>query len=326
MMPIPSSDDITIMLPDFQIDHVLLVINQFNFGITNKSILNSDLLYAMKCPYYPTSREMLLDNQRNKGDDKVSNVIQNESDKEDIHEDSSVSNKESEDEEINIKSSDDEYEEFSDEDNKEFSDIDIDECYTIDFNSSEGIERKDIRPLNYLFSDESEFPGRFDKGTDEAASKVYQVDIQELAHKVLNDDNDDSVLDIKNETFTGAKKAKMRKKEMYRNALEAIVNGECSNIFNAAIKYGVNKRTLGILLRSGRNFRGPGKTCDIFSKAEERLIAARIRQNLKEGNISRKFVVNILSKEFEVLKRDKPERNLPRSLSRCFIKGFFLQK
>ena len=234
MMPIPSSDDITIMLPDFLTDHVLLVINQFNFGVSNKSILNSDLLCALKCPSFRTSMlagEMLLDNQSNKKEE-VSNVRtnENECDNEDIHEDSSVSNQESEEEKVNIRLSDDENKEFTDDEYKESCDINNDESYTTKFKSWSGIFESE---LNHLSFNESKVTSKFDEGKDKVASRVYEGEIQELANQLLNDDNDD---------FKGDKKVNIKRKEMYRNAVIAIANGKCSSVSNASIKYGVNQK------------------------------------------------------------------------------------
>ena len=49
ILPIPSSDDVTIFLPDFQIDHVSSLIDQVNFEGSNQSLVNEDLLLALKC-------------------------------------------------------------------------------------------------------------------------------------------------------------------------------------------------------------------------------------------------------------------------------------
>ena len=74
---------------------------------------------------------------------------------------------------------------------------------------------------------------------------------------------------------------------------------------------------------AGRDFQGKGKTSLVFSKAEERILTERILQKLQNRDASRSIVKDMILQEFEIIKRDKPERNLPNSLSSRFLYGFF---
>ena len=125
------------------------------------------------------------------------------------------------------------------------------------------------------------------------------------------------------ETFPGANSDRVRK-EKYRNAIQAIAKGEYTTITAASEKYEVSEGTLSMLLKLGRNFIGKGQNSHIFSVAEEKLITNKILKNLEKGDVSRQYVKQILLEEFEIIKREKPERNLPNTLHDKFLEGFLI--
>jgi len=367
LLPVPSSDDVTILLPDFKVDHVCSVIDQFNFGGSNQSLLDEDLLSALKCSpitFIKMEPEMSIDLDDENFD---SNIHGNEDSKQleticyEISEIDQQLERLLSGQHLNDESFEDGFDEEKISRNGKPSHDKLDFTGHSD-NGASGCEIQ----LNDLASDNSDDPLSTtykvrkqplnDEGLDEKVpmisdhlkqqssncekegenskrrksrgwlrSQVSQAiatekrqNLQNLAKKCLMN-IDEKVSDIMDNT--GVKKIKSKKKELYRNAVEAIARGEFNSLFAVSKKYGVNRRTLLQFLNSG-NWIGSGSMSHIFSESEEKSISERIIQNSEKGKLSSSFIQNILLQEFELLKISHPERNLPSSLYRQFLQSF----
>jgi len=212
------------------------------------------------------------------------------------------------------------YESSDDDDYEEFFHIDHNKSRSGDTTSED--TRKQTISAKIKHSLIIEKSDKIDDYSKELTLKDQKC-LQKLAKKfLLNNTNADFVMENKDKTV-GVKKTNFAQEKKHRNAIEAIANGECSSVSKACRKYGVNQKTLARLLKTGRNYQGRGKTSLIFSKAEERIIAERIKQFQKNGEISRKLVMEILSQEFAIAKRDNPERIISKSLPDHFIDSFW---
>ena len=295
MISIPAADDVTIFLPDSKTSQIQSVINQLIFGETCQPSLIEDLQYVIKFSPLPTS--FLQDNKEMPLEifmkaEEVSDTIKQEM--EDADGDS--------------------YEESFITDN--FVDMNSDnlECQNGVLSTKKG-----KKPLSKQFFSKSEVSD----SSSSVSSRENDQYFKQLAHLFLQNNQDpDADEDYKSKNGDKGQKIK-EKRQLFRNAIEDIARGESSTISSAARKYGLNRGTLKEVLKSGKNYQGSGTVSKVFTQDEEKMITARILQNLNDGEaLTRKMVGDFLSQEFEIISRDHPERGLPadiKSFTRSFL-------
>jgi len=283
MITIPVADDVTIFLPDFQTAHINSVIDQFIFGASHHS-LNLDLQYVLKSSsMFKDNSEIPIECLMKKSEDLSEEIKQEREDEISFEEPLIQYN----------------YEESED---------------------SDYSPEKDIKTEDDLFCVKSSTLN--DSRPASTSSGGGKEGLRRLAKQfLLNDEGSDSEEDDK--SIIGGKKQKVKeKRRLYKQAIEAIASGDCPNLSKASKKFGINKGTLQKLMRSGQSYQGSGSCSKIFTKDEEKLIAVRILQNLKDGEaLTKRLVEDILLQELEIVKKEHPERSRPANFG-SFMWGF----
>ena len=118
------------------------------------------------------------------------------------------------------------------------------------------------------------------------------------------------------------KKVNMRIK--YEKALAFFKSGQAYSIYQAAVKFGVDFKTMKKLVLNGGSYRGTGDVLKRFSKEEEKVIAQRalkLSSSVEKG-LTYKLIEKVILEEADVIKINQPERADQMIFSTTSIKSF----
>ena len=119
------------------------------------------------------------------------------------------------------------------------------------------------------------------------------------------------------------------KKIAYDKAIAYYKSEENVSVRHAALKYNVEPKTLGFLIKSGKSYTGSGKKSTMFSEEEEKFLVNQAHQKMEAGEeLSSKILKELIGDYIEVLKGSNPDRNLKvdENFVRCFSKRHGLKQ
>ena len=118
---------------------------------------------------------------------------------------------------------------------------------------------------------------------------------------------------------------KEEKRETFRNALKDLHEDKFKSINKCAQAHGVPASTLRDLLRSGQDYKGPGRTLTIFTEEEEKKIVKYIRHQCKYGfGLSFFELQRVIEELSEGLKAANPKRKFPASWDKFMPEKHFV--
>ena len=117
-------------------------------------------------------------------------------------------------------------------------------------------------------------------------------------------------------------KVNMRVK--YEKAIAFFKSGQADSIHHAAVKFGVDFKTIKKLVLNGGSYRGTGGVLKRFSKEEEKVIAERalkISSSVEKG-LTYKLLEKVILEEADVIKINQPERADQMNFTTSSIQSF----
>ena len=142
-------------------------------------------------------------------------------------------------------------------------------------------------------------------------------DVKKNIHEYINKVTEEKIKEFEKDLipnpstkkdFILNQKVNMRVK--YEKAIAFFKSGQADSIHKAAVKFGVDFKTMKKLVLNGGSYRGTGDVLKRFSKEEEKVIAQRalkLSSSVEKG-LTYKLIEKVILEEADVIKINQPER------------------